>query len=220
MNVFPFTIVGFDLDGTLLDTSADLAAAVNHALAVDGRAPVPADAVRAMIGGGARRMLAQALSVTGGCDAATLERLFPVLLDFYAANLVVDTAPFPGMIAALDALAALNVTLAVMTNKREDFARPILDALGLTSRFATIIGGDTLGVAKPSPVPIEEMIARCGGGRAAFVGDSSFDVDAAHAAGIPAVACAFGFLNQPVETLGAEAVIAHFDELVPALERL
>ena len=122
--------------------------------------------------------------------------------------------------AALDALAARNVTLAVMTNKREDFARPILDALGLTQRFATIIGGDTLGIGKPSPLPIEAMIARCGGGRAAFVGDSSFDVDAAHAAGIPAIACAFGFLNQPVETLGAEAVIAHFDELVPALEKL
>ncbi|WEK42556.1 MAG: HAD-IA family hydrolase [Candidatus Sphingomonas colombiensis] len=220
MHVFPFTIVGFDLDGTLLDTSADLAAAVNHALAVDGRAPVPVDAVRAMIGGGARRMLTQALTVTGGYDEPLLDRLFPLLLDFYAANLVVDTIPFPGMIAALDALAARNVTLAVMTNKREDFARPILDALGLSNRFATIIGGDTLGVGKPSPLPIEAMIARCGGGRAAFVGDSSFDVDAAHAAGIPAVACAFGFLNQPVETLGAEAVIAHFDELISALEKL
>ena len=73
---------------------------------------------------------------------------------------------------------------------------------------------------KPSPEGIREMIRRCGGGRAAFVGDSIFDIQAARNAGIPSVAVSFGFLMQPIEELAADAVIDHFDELVPALEKL
>ncbi|MFT3976171.1 MAG: HAD-IA family hydrolase [Sphingomonas bacterium] len=216
MDVFPFTIVGFDLDGTLLDTAMDLTAAVNHTLATEGRETLPVERVRRMIGGGGRHMLELALEATGGCDAALLDRLLPRMLDFYRAHIAVHTTPFPGAIAMLDALAARGVAIALVTNKAERLARPLLDALDLTPRFATVIGG----AGKPSPAPIEAMIAQCGGGQAAFVGDSIYDVGAAHAAGIKAVACAFGFLNQPVETLGADAVIAHFDELIPTLETL
>ena len=98
----------------------------------------------------------------------------------------------------------------------------MLDDLGLAGRFACIIGGDTLGKgnAKPSPVPIRTMIARAGGGRAAFVGDSIYDIRAAHAAGIPAIAAGYGFLLSPVEDLGADAVIDSLDALLPALSRL
>lgn len=216
MDVFPFTIVGFDLDGTLLDTSGDLTVAMNHALASEGRAPLTVDLVRTMIGGGGRHMLSLALAASGGGDDAMLDRLLPVMLDFYAAHIAVHTTPFPGALAMLDGLAARDVAIAMVTNKAERLARALLDALGLTARFATVIGG----AGKPSPAPIEAMIARCGGGPAAFIGDSIYDVGAARAAGIPAVACAFGFLNQPVETLGADAVIEHFDQLIPTLERL
>ncbi|MCW6535384.1 HAD hydrolase-like protein [Sphingomonas lycopersici] len=220
MHVFPFTIVGFDLDGTLLDTSADLTAAVNHALAADGREPLAFDDLRSMIGGGGRRMMSLALAATGGYDEALLDRLNAVMIDFYAAHIADHTTPFPGAVAMLDELAARDVKIAMVTNKAEALTRPLLDTLGLTARFTTIIGG----AGKPSPLPIETMIAQCGGlddgGRAAFVGDSHFDVDAAQAAGIPAVACAFGFLTKPVDQLGADAVIDHFDELIPTLETL
>ena len=109
-----------------------------------------------------------------------------------------------------------------MTNKLEHLARRVLDQLGLTDRFVTIIGGDTMGPGngKPSRLPIDAMVARCGGGRAAFIGDSIYDITAAHAAGLPAIACSFGFLMQPVEELGAELVIDSFADLIPALERL
>lgn len=222
MQLFPFEIVGFDLDGTLLDTSGDLAAAVNHALAQADRPPLSVDAIKPMIGGGARHMLAQGLAVTGGTDEALLDRLHRVLLDYYARNLSVHTAPYPGAVAALDALEARGVKVAVVTNKLEGFARDVLRDVGLLDRLSCMIGGDTLGPgnSKPSPAPIRAMIERSGGGRAAFVGDSIFDVAAAHAAGIPAIACRFGFLMQPVEELGAEAIIDHFDDLLPALERL
>lgn len=217
---FPFSIVGFDLDGTLLDTSGDLAAAVNHALASIDRPPLSVEAVKPMIGGGARRMLEHGLAATGGCDPATLDILHRRLLDHYEANLAVHTRPFPGAIDAIDAMAAKGVALGLMTNKLERFARAILDELGLTARFASIVGGDTVGVSKPSPVPIQAMVAQCGGGSAAFVGDSIFDVQAAQAAGLPVIACSFGFLSQPVETLGADAVIDGYEMLIPALERL
>ncbi|MGW8136103.1 HAD-IA family hydrolase [Sphingomonas zeae] len=217
---FPFAIVGFDLDGTLLDTSGDLTAAVNHALATIGRAPLSVEAVKPMIGGGARAMLQHGLDATGGYDADTLDRLHRLLLDYYEANLAVHTAPFPGAIDALDELAARGVTLGIMTNKLERFARAILDSLGLTERFASIIGGDTLGVSKPSPRPIQALVKQCGGGPAAFVGDSIFDVQAARAAGLPVIACSFGFLSLPVEALGADAIIDGYADLIPTLTRL
>jgi phosphoglycolate phosphatase len=217
-----FDIVGFDLDGTLLDTSGDLAAAVNHALASIGRDPLPVAQLRTMIGGGGRHMLAQGMTATGGYTEAQLDTLLQRLLDHYADHIAVETRPFPQCLAALDALAAQGARLAVVTNKTEALAKKLLEALGLTDRFVTIIGGDTLGAErrKPSPAPIHEMIARLGGGTAAFVGDSIFDVEAAKAAGVPVVACSFGFLDRPVDELGADAVIDDYADLLPTLARL
>ncbi|MEG8039498.1 HAD-IA family hydrolase [Sphingomonas sp. LR60] len=222
MTDFPFHIVGFDLDGTLLDTSGDLAAALNHALASADRPTLSVEQVKPMIGGGARHMLAQGMAATGGCTDAELDVLQRRLLDYYQANIAVLTRPFPHALDTLDQLAARGVTLAIVTNKLETLARQILDDLGLIERFATIIGGDTMGPGngKPSRVPIDAMVERCGGGRAVFVGDSIYDITAAHAAGLPAIACSYGFLMQPVEELGAELVIDSFADLIPALERL
>jgi phosphoglycolate phosphatase len=219
---FPFAIVGFDLDGTLLDTSGDLAAAVNHALGSAGRPPLTVEQVRPMIGGGSRHMLAQGMAATGGYTDDELDVLQQRLLAFYEANIAVHTRPFPGCLDALDALAERGVALAVVTNKYEHLAREVLGALGLLDRFVTVIGGDTMGPgrAKPAPDPIQAMVERCGGGRAAFVGDSIYDVGAAKAAGVPVLACAFGFLSQPVETLGADAVIGHYDTLIATLAQL
>ena len=222
MATFPFAIVGFDLDGTLLDTSADLAAAVNHALALDHRPPLTVDEVKPMIGGGARLMLEKGLQSSGGYGPELMTKLYPELLDFYAANISAGTRPFPGLYDALDTLDAMGVKVAVVTNKFERLAVKLIEELGITGRFATIIGGDTMGPgkAKPDAAPILEMIRRCGGGRAAFVGDSIYDTMAARNAGIPSVAVSFGFLMQPIEELKADAIIDHYDALIPTLERL
>jgi phosphoglycolate phosphatase len=221
MNGFPFTIVGFDLDGTLVDTAGDLTAAVNHALGLAARAPLNEAQVRPMIGLGARHMLEQGFAATGGVPGGDFERLYRELLRFYEANIAVHSRPFAGVIAALDRLDALGVHTAVVTNKREDMARKLLGELGLADRMATIIGGDTLGPgnAKPSPAPIVEMIDRCGGGRAAFVGDSIYDILAAQAAGVISVAVSFGFLDRPARDLGADHVIDHYDGLIPLLNQ-
>lgn len=222
MHSFPFDIVGFDLDGTLLDTSGDLGAALNHTLAVAGRPAVPADRVRDLIGGGSRVMLERALTLTGGYDDDELRSLSQILLAHYEANISAHSRLFPGGEAMLDGLAARGVQVAVVTNKLERFAVKLLDELGLSSRFCTILGGDTLGPGRNKPAPdlLHEMLARSGASRPAFVGDTTYDTRAAAAAGIPCVAVSFGFCDRAPHDLGATAVIDHFDALIPALERL
>jgi len=214
------SIVGFDLDGTLIDTAGDLTAAVNHALERLDRAPLTVAEVRPMIGLGARHMLEQGLRATGGVPDRAVDRLMPDLLDYYGAHIAVHSRPFPGLIAVLDRLDALGVFTTVVTNKAERLARQLLGELGLAERMAAIIGGDTVGVRKPSPDPILAMIAQCGGGRTAFVGDSIYDVQAARAADVPSILVRFGFLDRPAEAFGADHVIDHYDDLIALLETL
>ena len=165
----PFDIVGFDLDGTLLDTHRDLGEAVNHALDQGGYRPVPVDEIEGLIGGGAKMMLARAIERQGGSlERAAFRPLYKSLLAYYEAHNTVHTRPYPGVEAVLDDLAARGIAMAVVTNKFEGFATAILAALGLADRFGTIIGGDTLGRdeagnyrAKPLPDPLVEARARC-----------------------------------------------------------
>lgn len=215
----PFDIVGFDLDGTLLDTSRDLGVALNHALGTIGRPAVPYEQVRCLIGGGSGLMLHRALALTGGEEGIDFEALRLVLVQYYGANIAHHTALFPGGVEMLGQLEALGAKLAVVTNKPHHLAVRLFDELGLSRRFATIIGGGTYPL-KPAPDALHAMVEQCGGGRAAFVGDTTFDTRAARAASMPCVAVSFGFIDAPVEQLGADAVIDHFDELVPALARL
>ena len=223
MNSLPFDIVGFDLDGTLLDTHRDLAEALNHTLAVAGRPAIPFEEVRALVGGGTKKMLARGLEVTGGAvDPERFEQLGEELVDYYGRNISAHSTHFPGGQAMLAALAGRGVKLAVVTNKLERLAVKLLGELDMLSSFYTVIGGDTLGPgrAKPRPDLLADMIARGGGGRAAYVGDTTYDTRAAAAAGVPCVAVSFGFNDLPPDALGADVVIGHYDELIPALEQL
>lgn len=220
MTKIPFRIVGFDLDGTLLDTSKDLGAAVNHALSLVGRPPVPDAAVSGLIGGGSRLMLRRALALTGGDEGLDVEALYAPLLAFYEANIAVHTALYPGGAAMLDALDDAGAAIAMVTNKPQPLAEKLLGEMGLMNRFACVIGGGGGYPLKPAPDALHAMVERAGGGAAAYVGDTTFDTGAARAAGLPCVAVSFGFNDLPVHDLGADAVIDHFDALIPALTRL
>lgn len=220
MGQIRFDIVVFDLDGTLADTAIDLAAALNHALEHMGRHRIPVETVRNMVGHGARALLRKGLAATGDVDDALVERGFPQLLEYYEAHIADHSRPYDGVEAALDALATQGVKLAICTNKLEGLTHRLVAALGWQDRFDAIVGGDTLPQRKPDPAPVREAIARAGGGRAAFVGDSINDTEAARAAGIPSVALSFGFSDRPAEQLGATALIDHYDQLLPALERI
>ena len=226
MTDFPFDIVGFDLDGTLLDTSGDLTAAVNHTLAIAGKPPLALEDVKPMIGGGAKMMLEHGLKASGGIAEDEFRPLYRAMMAYYTEHVSVHTKPFPGAVDLLDQLDAIGVRYGVVTNKFESLAVRALTDLGLYDRMVTVIGVDTLGKerAKPKGDPIIELIARAqalgSGPRAVFIGDSIYDTMSAKAAGVPSVACAFGFLMHSVEEMDADAVIDHFDELIPTLRKL
>ncbi|OBX20746.1 phosphoglycolate phosphatase [Erythrobacter sp. QSSC1-22B] len=219
---FPFDIVAFDLDGTLLDSFRDLGAAVNHALEIGGFEPVPVESSKDLIGGGAKVMLARAVERQGGLPEDEFHPLYKQMLTYYAANNAVHSRAYPGAEDCLDALAGRGVKLAVVTNKFEEFAREILTKLDLADRFETIIGGDTMGKgrAKPEPDSLIEARGRCGGGSFAFVGDSTYDVMAARAAQVPVVGARYGYCDKPPGELGADVEIDSLAALIPALEGL
>ena len=215
--------VVFDLDGTLIDTAPDLIHAVNHALAIAGYDAVPPSAVRPFIAFGGRRMLEESIRVSGlHPDAEQVEDLFQHFTDHYAANIAVDSRPYPGLLDALDHLGAKGARMGVCTNKRESLSRQLLAALGMDHYFGAIVGRDTLSVYKPHPGHLTTTIERVGGRveRAVMIGDSTIDTTAAKAAGVPAIAVSFGYPDQPIETLGGDVLIHGYGELLPELKRL
>ena len=227
MNDIPFSAIGFDLDGTLLDTFRDLGAAVNHALVLGGFAEVSVETSKDLIGGGAKIMLARAIEAQGGVDEAEFKRLYKAMLGFYEQNNAVHTVPYPGVREVLAQLAAQGVRMVVVTNKFEAFARNVLTQLDLIDRFETVIGGDSMGkgedgqfLAKPHPAPVLKAREVLGGGSFVFLGDSTYDVRAAKAAGVPVIAAAYGYCDRPAHELGADAVIDSFEGLIPALAAL
>lgn len=227
MTDIPFDAIGFDLDGTLLDTFRDLGAAVNHALVLGGFEAVSVETSKDLIGGGAKIMLARALEAQGGVPEEEFKRLYKAMLGFYEQNNAVHTVPYPGVREVLGALAGRGVRMVVVTNKFEAFARSVLTALDLLGAFEAVIGGDSMGrgadgqfLAKPHPAPVLRAREVTGGGRFVFLGDSTYDVRAAKAAGVPVIAAAYGYCDRPPHDLGADGVIDSFGDLIPALSRL
>jgi phosphoglycolate phosphatase len=227
MTDIPFDAIGFDLDGTLLDTFRDLGAAVNHALVLGGFREVSVESSKDLIGGGAKIMLARAVEAQGGMPEAEFRQLYKAMLQFYEANNAVHTEPYPGVREALAVLADSGVRMAVVTNKFEAFARNVLTALDLIGAFETVIGGDSMGkgedgqfLAKPHPAPVLAAREATGADRFVFIGDSTYDVRAAKAAGVPVIAAAYGYCDRPPHELGADAVIDSFGGLIPALQGL
>jgi phosphoglycolate phosphatase len=215
-----FPTVVFDLDGTLVDTAPDLIATLNTILGQEGLPPIGFAAARNMVGGGARHMLERGLAAEGRSAAPPdLERLCGRFIAHYADHIADRSVPFPGVEAALDALAARGCRLAVCTNKLEWLARRLLDTLGLTYRFAAICGADTFGVPKPDAAILHGTVARAGGrsDAAVMVGDAVTDVAVARAAGIGVIAVDFGYSEIPVAELGPDRIVSSFAQLPEAV---
>ncbi|WP_120717719.1 HAD-IA family hydrolase [Tsuneonella amylolytica] len=219
---FPFDIVAFDLDGTLLETHRDLGTAVNHALTLGGFAVVPIESATDLIGGGAKIMLRRALDAQGGVEEGRFRELYKAMLRYYGEHYADYTRPYPHALEVLDELRGRGVRLAVVTNKFFEFANGVLDKLGMHDRIDLVLGGDSLGKgrAKPAPDLIWAARDRLGGGRLAFVGDSSYDMKAGRAAGVPVVAVTYGYHDLAPLAMGADAVVDSLDQLVPVLETL
>ena len=214
------TTLVFDLDGTLIDTAPDLVDTLNMLFEREGLPPVPYETARNLIGGGARAMIARGIAAEGReLGPEKLEQMFVDFIAHYSAHIADRSRPFPGLIDALDALAADGFRFAVCTNKLERLTRLLLDELKLTHRFAAICGQDTFGVQKPDPEVLRRTIAAAGGHpqRAIMIGDSSTDVRTARAASVPVIAVDFGYSEQPVADMKPDRVISHFAELPDAI---
>ena len=212
-----------DLDGTLVDTAHDLIGTLNAILHSEKVAPVSFDAAVAMVGHGARAMLTSAYAADGrSITPARLDGLTDAFLDHYGRHIAERSKPFPGAEAMLDRFAAAGWRLAVCTNKPEAPARRLLELLGIAEQFSSITGQDTFGFRKPDPRHLTETIRLAGGTgtRAVMVGDSRIDIETAKAANVPVVVVEFGYSPIPAGELGADRVIAHFDELWDAVATL
>lgn len=194
----------FDLDGTLVDTAEDLAAAMNHALGAAALAPVPVSEVRHLVGHGARSMLMQGYVVSAGREAAPdeLDTAMSRFLEHYQENIAVHSRPFDYVVEMIEGLIDQGARAAICTNKREAMATLLIEALGLTSLFDVIVGADTTGAAKPDPAPVRLCLEKTGAQRAVFIGDSDTDIRAAKAARLPCFIADFGY--GPI-TLAADA---------------
>lgn len=218
-----FDAVLFDLDGTLIETAPDLAAALNHTLARAGRPAVPVDGVRPMIGDGARALLERGLAATGPApDKATMDRWHAELLEYYWEHVADLSHPFDGVVELLETMRIAGLKLGVCTNKPFGLSMKLFEALGLDHLFDAVLGGDSLSVRKPDPEHLLATLDLLGARpeRAAMVGDSANDVQAARNAGVPVVVVSFGYTKTPAAELGADAVIDQFSELPAALSRL
>ncbi len=217
------SVLVFDLDGTLVSSMEDLVATLNVVMKSAGYAEIPQDDVANMVGMGAKVLIQRGLEHNGvDWTEETIAPLFKHFLDHYSANIAVQTRPFERVVPALEAFRQDGWKLAVCTNKAERLTLPLLQALDLEKHFDAVVGGDTFAVSKPHAEPVHGAIARAGGTVAGsiMIGDSVTDIKAARAAGIPVVAVDFGYTPVPVEDLGPDRVISHFDELADAVAGL
>ena len=205
----------FDLDGTLADTAPDMARTVNLMRKKRGLPMVPLEQVRPHVSKGARGMICSAFEMTP--EHPDFQAMREEFLEIYGGNLCVDTRLFPGMAEVLDRLEAKDIAWGVVTNKFERFARPILDVLGLGTRAAVVVGGDTCPRAKPFPDPLLYAASAIGvaPARTMYVGDDERDVQAARAAGMPVIVAGYGYLGDgpPPEAWKADGIVNSASEI-------
>ncbi len=202
-------LVLFDLDGTLVDTAPDLAAAANRQRVERGLEPLPLAQLRPMASHGARGLIGRALGCAPGDD--DYESLRQQFLDYYEQALCVHSRLFDGMDETLTSLEQAGVLWGVVTNKVARFTVPLIERLGLADRAACVISGDSTPHTKPHPAPVLHAIAQAGkkAGASMYVGDDLRDVQAGRAAGTATVIAAYGYLGSDadIRTWGGDHII-------------
>jgi phosphoglycolate phosphatase len=213
-----FDHVAFDLDGTLIDSRADLAGAVNHVLRTLGLPELPPPTLYAYVGDGARVLVERAL---GDAHRDRMDTGMALFMAYYRDHLLDATKPYPGIVEALSALAEHGVALSVLTNKPETMSRAILDGLGLAARFVEVVGGDSLPTRKPDPGGLDRLRARTGSSRerTLLVGDSPIDAATARAGGVAFCGVSWGLAPAPLLALRPPCLIEHPAELVQLVEQ-
>jgi phosphoglycolate phosphatase len=199
----------FDLDGTLADTAPDLAGALNRQRTTRGLAPLPLEVLRPHASSGARGLLGAGFGITPGHD--DYEAMREEFLTFYENDIAIETSLFDGVPELLTVLETRSLAWGIVTNKIERFTHPLVSRIGLSPRAGCVVSGDTTPHAKPHPAPLLEAASRLGvqPARCLYVGDDQRDILAARAAGMGAIAAAYGYLGVavPPQDWGADALI-------------
>ena len=212
-------LVLLDLDGTLVDTAPDLAAAANRMLVARGIEPLPIAELRPYVSHGARGMVGRAFNVAS-TDARYAE-LRNEFLREYESALCVQSALFAGMDHTLRQLEERGIKWGIVTNKLARFTVPLVDALKLSDRAACIVSGDTTRFSKPHPAPLLHALAASAvdASLAIYIGDDQRDIVAGHAAGMRTVVASYGYLGNgvPYQQWGADATIDSPPEILRLL---
>lgn len=213
---FNVKAVMFDLDGTLIHTAPEIAAAINLAL-TDLSLPVLSLAqIEEYIGEGAQALIRRSVTANVTADDALLERAQALFFEHYAKTVTLSR-PYPNVLEGLTSLKQKGLRLACVTNKPERFTLPLLEASGLMPFFELVVAGDTLANKKPDPIQLQHICAefKVLEAQAMLVGDSLTDVKAAHAAGCYIVMVPYGYnQGKPIDD---SLVDAHIDDLTELL---
>ena len=218
-----YSLIIFDLDGTLANTAPDLLGTLNRITKPHDLNQMGMSEFGQIIGHGAKAMIKRAFELSNKpLDEATLETLFEKFLSDYSSNIANETTLFEGVLQAMDTLSAKGFEFALCTNKTESMARLLLEELGVTKRFRSITGGDTFEFRKPDARHLIETANLAGHSisKAIMIGDSATDINAAINAIIPSVAVTFGYSDEPVKSLNSTKIINNFSELPAAIESI
>jgi phosphoglycolate phosphatase len=216
------TIIGFDLDGTLVDTASEIAEAANLALRDVGLAPQPVATIEKLIGAGTRELVLRLLRVSSsvpsaaGTPSVRADDALARFLFHYAAVAGSRCRPYAGCMRTLERLRGAGMRLACLTNKDEDFSRRILAAVGIEAFFDVLVGGDTLPVRKPDRRVLRHVLEVLGGEAAAMahVGDSATDVQTARSAAVRAWAVPYGYNGgEPIESALPDRLFASLPDI-------
>ena len=209
--------VFFDLDGTLVDSAADLIAAMNRLRAELNEAPVDPAAVERVVSKGGRAMLRRGFP---DADESKIETLLPRFLHLYAERIAIHTRLFPGIDVVLSGLEARAIRWGIVTNKPGHLARAVVAELALDTRSAALVSGDCLPLRKPDPAPLLHAAGLAGvaPARSVYVGDDARDIQAGRSAGMMTVAAAWGYLDgEDPHGWGADCVVATPQQLLATL---
>ena len=208
--------IAWDLDGTLVDSAPDLATALNAVLDKRGFAGLPIATVRTMIGNGVPKLVERGFNALGiRPDSAQLDALVALFVEEYKACATERTRPYPNIVLVLEQIREMDIPMGVCTNKPEALSRQILEGLGLSGYFSSVIGGDTTSTRKPDPQPLLHCLRQLVTEPALslMIGDSSIDVNAAHAAGVRVAVVPWGYRQARVEEMGADFIIHDLSDL-------
>jgi phosphoglycolate phosphatase len=206
-------LVIFDLDGTLLDSSEDIAWVTNRTLDAFGYPRMDNSLIKEKIGWGVVMLIKQ---IMPDIDSAKIEEVKGVFLDLYSSHLVVKSELYPGVIETIEHLLSLDKKLAVLTNKPVNLSVRIIDELFKSGSFKLVLGGDSLATKKPDPAPIFHIMETLGvkPRGSVMVGDSPVDVEAGKGAGIATIGAAYGFRGTgELAEAGVDIIIDNFSEL-------